>query len=88
MARRDGIQGRMERMSGRGEGVVCGYLGVMSGRMEAMGCGTGADAVSVSESEGVSVDVDENVGVGAGVHGSLLRQARRWNQPFPSRVGA
>lgn len=90
MAYRDGIQGRMERMSGRGEGAVCGHLGVMTGRMEAMGCGTGANDAS----EGVSVDVGENVGVGAsvseseGVPGSLLREARRWDQPFPSRVGA
>lgn len=43
--RRDEIQGRMER-KGRG-GVVRGYLGVMTGRMEAMGCGTGANDVGV-----------------------------------------
>lgn len=51
---------------GRG-GVVRGYLGVMTGRMEAMGCGTGANDVGVGEvGAGASVS-------GSEVPGSLLR---------------
>ena len=53
---------------GRG-GVVRGYLGVMIGRMEAMGCDTGANGVGVGVGEvgaSASVSVSE-------VPGSLLR---------------
>lgn len=84
MERRRGIQ---DRMGGSDEeGVGSGSLGAMAWSMvmEVKGCGRGG----VCESECANECGRDCASGSESEPGFLLRQARRWDQPFPSRVDA